>query len=92
VEDNLAALRIYEREAVAQGAAVQAARQSVTITNNQYRAGIVNYLSVVVVQAAALANERAEIALLGRRLVANVNLVKALGGGWEAETPKATAK
>ena len=92
VEDNLAALRILEKEAVAQRAAVKAARQSVTITNNQYRAGIVNYLSVVVVQAGALVNERAEIALLGRRLVANVNLVKALGGGWEAEAPRAAAK
>jgi len=92
VEDNLAALSILEKEAVAQGTAVKAARQSVTITNNQYRAGIVNYLSVVVVQAAALVNERADIALLGRRLVANVNLIKALGGGWEAEAPKAAAK
>ena len=47
---------------------------------------------MVVVQAAAHVNERAEIALLGRRLVANVSLIKALGGGWEAEAPKATAK
>ena len=92
VEDNLAALRILEDEAAVQGAAVKAARESVTITNNQYRAGIVNYLSVVVVQAAALVNERAEIGLLGRRLVANVNLIKALGGGWETEAPKAAAK
>jgi outer membrane protein TolC len=64
----------------------------VTITNNQYRAGIVNYLSVVVVQTAALINERAELDTLGRRLVANVNLIKALGGGWEAEVPTAAAK
>ena len=92
VEDNLAALRILEDEAAVQAAAVKAARESVTITNNQYRAGIVNYLSVVVVQAAALVNERAEIDILGRRLVANVNLIKALGGGWETEAPKAAAK
>ncbi len=82
VEDNLAALRILEDEAAAQGAAVKAARESVTITNNQYRAGIVTYLSVVVVQAGALINERAELGIAGRRLVASVNLIKALGGGW----------
>ena len=92
VEDNLAALRILEQEAGAQSMAVKASRRSVTITNNQYRAGIVNYLSVVVVQAAALVNERADIALLGRRLVANVSLIKALGGGWEAQAPKAAAQ
>jgi NodT family efflux transporter outer membrane factor (OMF) lipoprotein len=92
VEDNLAALRLLESEAAAQGAAVKAARESVTITNNQYRAGIVTYLSVVVVQAAALINERAELGILGRRLVASVNLIKALGGGWEMEAPKTAAK
>jgi len=83
VEDNLAAVRILGDEAVVQAAAVKASRDSVTITNNQYRGGIVNYLAVVVVQAAALANERAELAVEGRRLVASVNLIKALGGGWE---------
>jgi hypothetical protein len=56
----------------AQVAAVKAARESVTITNNQYR-GTVTYLAVVVVQAVALANERAELAIPGRRLTANVN-------------------
>jgi outer membrane protein TolC len=66
----------------------------VTITNNQYRAGTVTYLAVVVVQAGALANERADLAVLGRRLVAAVNLIKAIGGGWEAPPEKtaATAK
>ena len=91
VEDNLAALALLEREATVQGAAVKAARESVTITNNQYRAGIVTYLSVVIVQAAALVNERAELGILGRRLVATVNLSKALGG-WPPETPKAREK
>jgi NodT family efflux transporter outer membrane factor (OMF) lipoprotein len=88
VEDNLSALRILESEAAVQGAAVNASRESVTITNNQYRAGIVTYLSVVVVQAAALVNERADLGILARRLVASVNLIKALGGGWEADAPK----
>jgi len=92
VEDNLVALRLLESEAAVQGAAVKAARESVTITNNQYRAGTATYLSVAVVQAAALVNERAELAIVGRRLVATVNLIKALGGGWEMAAPKAAAK
>jgi NodT family efflux transporter outer membrane factor (OMF) lipoprotein len=84
VEDNLAALRILEQEAVVQDDAVRSARESVTITLNQYRAGTANYLAVVVVQATALANERAALAILGRRLDASVALIKALGGGWNA--------
>ena len=84
VEDNLVALRILEQEAAVQDAAVKAARESETITNNQYKAGTTNYLSVVVVQTAALNNERAALAILGRRLTASVGLIKALGGGWNA--------
>jgi len=91
VEDNLVALRILEQEAAVQDAAVKAARESETITNNQYKAGTTNYLSVVVVQAAALNNERTSLAILGRRLIASVGLIKALGGGWNA-TELAQAK
>lgn len=92
VEDNLAAMRNLESQAAAQALAVKASRDSVTITNNQYQAGIVTYLSVVIVQSAALINERVELAILGRRLVASVDLIKALGGGWEIEAPKAAQK
>jgi NodT family efflux transporter outer membrane factor (OMF) lipoprotein len=84
VEDNLAALRILEQEAAVQDEAVKAARESLAITLNQYRAGTANYLAVVVVQATALANERAALAIQSRRLSASVALIKALGGGWSA--------
>jgi NodT family efflux transporter outer membrane factor (OMF) lipoprotein len=84
VEDNLAALRILEREARVQEEAVQAARQSVALTTNQYKGGIVSYLDVIVVQAAALSNEISAANILGRRMVASVALIKALGGGWNA--------
>src|SRR5712664_383658 len=84
VEDNLAALRILEEEAAIQEDAVQNARQSVALTTNQYKAGIVSYLNVVTVQATALANERAAVDILNRRLAASVLLIKALGGGWDA--------
>jgi NodT family efflux transporter outer membrane factor (OMF) lipoprotein len=89
VEDNLAALRILEEEARVQEEAVRAARESVTLTTNQYKAGIVSYINVVAVQAAWLNNERAAMVVLGRRLVAAVTLLKALGGDWStAELPE----
>jgi len=84
VEDNLAALRLLEQEAAVQDEAVKAARESLTITLNQYRAGTANYLAVVVVQAGALNNERTAVNILGQRLAASVALIKALGGGWSA--------
>jgi NodT family efflux transporter outer membrane factor (OMF) lipoprotein len=84
VEDNIAALRILEEEAAIQEEAVQNARQSVALTTNQYKAGLVSYLNVVTVQATALGNERTAVDVLNRRLAASVLLVKALGGGWNA--------
>jgi hypothetical protein len=84
VEDQLAALRVLEEEASVQDRAVRAARDSVRLTTDQYQAGIVSYLNVVVVNAAALADARTAVDIQGRRLAASVQLVKALGGGWDA--------
>jgi NodT family efflux transporter outer membrane factor (OMF) lipoprotein len=86
VEDNLVALSFLEQEAAVQNDAVNAARQSAAIAANQYKAGIANYIAVVVLQAAALNNERTALGILGRRLTASVGLIKSLGGGWNAAT------
>jgi len=93
VEDNLAALRILDEEAQMQEQAVNSSHESVTLTTNQYRAGIVSYLNVVTTQIIALTNERAAISISGQRLNAAVLLVKALGGGWSApEAPGVNQK
>jgi NodT family efflux transporter outer membrane factor (OMF) lipoprotein len=93
VEDNLAALRILDEEAQMQEQAVNSSHESVALTTNQYRAGIVSYLNVVTTQIIALTNERAAISISGQRLNAAVLLVKALGGGWSApEAPGVNQK
>jgi NodT family efflux transporter outer membrane factor (OMF) lipoprotein len=82
VEDNLAALRILEAEAAVQDDTVRAAQQSYDITLNQYKAGIVNFLQVAISQTALLNAQTTALTIRGRRMVASVLLVKALGGGW----------
>ena len=82
VEDNLAALRILEQEVQVQNRAVAAAHKAVELTTNQYEAGTVSYLNVIVNQAAALSNDVTAVNLQGQRLNAAVQLAKALGGGW----------
>ncbi|MDT8282881.1 MAG: TolC family protein, partial [Gammaproteobacteria bacterium] len=91
VEDSLVEIQYLEASSAAQDKAVKAGRETLVITNNQYDAGIVNYLSIVIVQSTALSNKRSALSILGRRLVASVNLVKALGGGWNPDTAE-TAK
>ena len=61
---------------------VKAAQESVTLTTNQYKAGTVNYLNVVTIQATTLTNESTAVNILGRRMTASVLLIKAMGGGW----------
>jgi len=90
VEDNLSALRILEAEAQIQDEAVRSSRLSTELTVNQYKAGTVNYLNVVAVQATQFSNEATAVKLLGQRLVAAVALVQALGGGWNGLTAAPT--
>ena len=88
VEDNLAALRILEQEAAVLEAAVAAAQQAYDVTLNQYKAGIATYLQVVSAQNALLGARLSAVSVRGRRVVASVQLVKALGGGWSMESAK----
>jgi NodT family efflux transporter outer membrane factor (OMF) lipoprotein len=85
VEDQIAALRILEQEARVQDDAVKAARLTMELTNNQYRAGTVSYLNVVTAQTTLLNNERTALAITGRRLTASAQLIRALGGGWSVD-------
>ncbi|TMK13427.1 MAG: TolC family protein [Actinobacteria bacterium] len=55
-----------------------------SLARTRYDGGITTYLEVVVAEATALTNRRAAVDLLTRRMTASVDLVKALGGGWDA--------
>jgi len=85
VEDALVQLRVLEEEAAVQQEALEAARESLRLIENQYSAGTVDFNSVVSVQATALNNERNTLSLLGTRLTTSVQLIAALGGGWQAD-------
>jgi NodT family efflux transporter outer membrane factor (OMF) lipoprotein len=89
VEDNLAALRILEREELQQRHAVASAQESLQLFTNRYQGGVDNYLQVITAQTTALESERNEIDIQRRRMEASVLLIKALGGGWKvADLPK----
>jgi NodT family efflux transporter outer membrane factor (OMF) lipoprotein len=83
VEDNLAALHVLSDEATEQHNATAAALESQRIFNNRYVGGVDNYLQVITAQTTALNNEVNEIDILRRRMTATVNLIVALGGGWD---------
>ncbi|WP_176328257.1 TolC family protein, partial [Burkholderia vietnamiensis] len=76
VEDNLASLRILEQEIVVQRQAVDSAQRALDIVTNQYKAGTVDYVSVLTAQTTAFNAEQQLVVLNGNRMVSSVNLVK----------------
>jgi NodT family efflux transporter outer membrane factor (OMF) lipoprotein len=86
VEDDLASLRYLVQEAGQQQEAVVAAQESLDLELQRYRAGTDSYLNVITTQIIALNDQQTAITILQRRMAAAVDLVKAVGGGWDAST------
>jgi NodT family efflux transporter outer membrane factor (OMF) lipoprotein len=84
VEDDLSNLRYLAEEAVQQQEAVVAAQQALALEIDRYRGGTVSYLDVITTQTIALNDQQNAITILQRRMSAAVDLVKALGGGWDS--------
>jgi outer membrane protein TolC len=84
VEDELVTLRVLEKQAVIEEAAVAASVEAEKLTLNQYKAGTVPYSSVITAQTTRLASEETALTILSDRLQASVALIEALGGGWTA--------
>jgi outer membrane protein TolC len=92
VEDQLAALSALADEAQLQQEAVAAAEESLRLATNQYKAGAASYLNVLTAQTAAYTANNSRLLIAGQRLTANVALIQALGGTWEADVrPAQTA-
>jgi len=83
VEDNLAALRILSEEIQQQRDAVNSAQRVVTLATDRYRLGIDPYLNVIVAQASLLTNQQTDVNLRVQQITASVQLIEAVGGGWD---------
>jgi NodT family efflux transporter outer membrane factor (OMF) lipoprotein len=83
VEDYLAAIRIYAKEAKVQAEAVKSAQEEVNILLNQYAAGTVAFTAVVVAEAMLLSNQQTDLTIRQNRFLSTVNLIESLGGGWD---------
>jgi len=84
VEDNLAALRILSDDIEQQDAAVDAAARSLGEATVRYKAGLDPYLNVISAQTILLNDEQAAVSFRMQQMVSRVQLIKALGGNWNA--------
>jgi NodT family efflux transporter outer membrane factor (OMF) lipoprotein len=83
VEDNLASLRILRVEEPVLRRAVAASRFSNKLTVSNYKAGTVDFTTVLVAQTVTYTAEENEVLVKGRQMTAAVGLITALGGGWD---------
>lgn len=92
VEDNLSSLRVLSREIEQQDVAIKSSQRYLTIATDRYRLGIDPYLNVITAQATLLSNQQTKVTLQMQQIVASVQLVEAIGGGWtRAQIPSAAA-
>ena len=85
VEDQLAALRVLENEATLRNDAFASAKRAEELALNRYRAGQVDFTTVVQAQTTATAAEQSALTVQRQRLLASVSLIEALGGGWTVD-------
>ncbi|RKP55782.1 efflux transporter outer membrane subunit [Pararobbsia silviterrae] len=85
VEDNLTLLNDLGTALGQQRDAADAAQDAVNLSLNRYKQGAVGYLDVVQAQTALLESQRSVIDIQTRQLGADVDLVRALGGGWSTD-------
>jgi NodT family efflux transporter outer membrane factor (OMF) lipoprotein len=86
VEDNLALLNHYQLAAESQQSAVTAAKQALDFSTNRYKQGGASYLDVTASQTDTLQTQRDLLTLDTLRLHASVDLIRALGGGWQVHS------
>ena len=83
VEDSLSTLQILAQEAEQQAKAVDASVKSLNLEIERYRAGTDSALNVITTQQIELSNARTAVSLHQERMTTSVNLILALGGGWD---------
>ncbi len=83
VEDSLSATRIYSQQILSQDEAVKAAQQFLDLEMERYRMGVDPFVTVVVAQTALLNNQVTLNTLRVQQMLSTVQLVQALGGGWD---------
>jgi NodT family efflux transporter outer membrane factor (OMF) lipoprotein len=88
VEDYIATLRVTSAQIFRQRAAVDAAQRYLDIATARYQTGLDPYLNVITAQTTLLTDQQTLTSLRVSEMTAAVELIQALGGGWnESQLP-----
>jgi NodT family efflux transporter outer membrane factor (OMF) lipoprotein len=81
-EDNLASLRLLSQEIEQEQETVASAQRNLEVASARYKTGLDPYLNVFTAQTILLTNQQAVITLRVQQMTSSVELIEALGGGW----------
>jgi NodT family efflux transporter outer membrane factor (OMF) lipoprotein len=84
VEDYIATLRVVSEQIAKQDAAIRSAQRYVEIAMSRYETGLDPYLDVITAQNTLLSDQQTQVTLRVSEMTAAVQLIQALGGGWQA--------
>jgi NodT family efflux transporter outer membrane factor (OMF) lipoprotein len=94
-EDNLASIRLLGQQRSEQQDAIVAAQRYYDLSNIRYKTGIDTFLNVFTAQTSLLTNQQTAVNLRVQQMTSSVQLIEALGGGWDTTqlpSEKAVAK
>ena len=91
-EDYIATLRVTSAQIVREDEAVSSAQRYLQIANSRYETGLDPYLDVISAQTNLLSDQQTQVVLHVNEMTAAVELVQALGGGWNvSQLPSASS-
>ncbi len=91
VVDQLASLRSADTQRTELDRGIATAQQAYDLAQSRYQAGIDNYLQVLAAQGQLLAQKNLDADLHARELDLSIDLIRALGGGFDNTAVAATA-
>jgi NodT family efflux transporter outer membrane factor (OMF) lipoprotein len=81
-EDSLVSLRLLNQQIEQQQQTVTSAQRFLDVASARYRTGLDPYLNVFTAQSTLLASQQVVITLRVQQMTSSVQLIEALGGGW----------
>jgi NodT family efflux transporter outer membrane factor (OMF) lipoprotein len=83
VEDYIATLRVLSQQIDKENTAIDAGRRYLDIATSRYETGLDPYLNVISAQTTLLTDQQTQVTLRMSEMTAAVQLIQALGGGWD---------
>ena len=84
-EDALASQRLLAQQIEQQKGVIDSAQKNYDLANLLYRNGVDSYLDVFVAEITLLSQKQTGVSLRVQLMASNVQLIEAIGGGWNAD-------